>query len=201
MSTQRLVRIANEVARLEKQAAGPSYKTYVKKKKERGEKPLSKKQWEVRVKGKGKRTVDTDEHPVALKLEDKLTWKKGKRNRKKLHDGIRDALDKGGLAESDLGVNRAGHLTVKTKEGEALSKKLQKFKDSNPEAYEEFQKDFREWYKGDMVEVVKELPVFFPGVKDNSGWGMGGGTDPVDGVEWDLATIEQVLDHHMKKAS
>jgi len=54
MST-RLVLIANEVAQLEKLAGKPSYKEYVKKKKKKGEKPLSKELWESRVLGKGKK--------------------------------------------------------------------------------------------------------------------------------------------------
>jgi len=50
---KKLIRIANEIAQLERTAA--SYKDYVKKKKNKGEKPLSKEQWEVRVQGKGKK--------------------------------------------------------------------------------------------------------------------------------------------------
>jgi len=50
-----LIRIANEVAQLERLAAEPSYKDYVKKKKRKGEKPLDKDAWEARVKGKGEK--------------------------------------------------------------------------------------------------------------------------------------------------
>jgi len=49
----KLIHIANAVARLERLSA--SYKEYVQKKKKKGEKPLSKEDWEARVEGKGKK--------------------------------------------------------------------------------------------------------------------------------------------------
>lgn len=55
MSTSKLIKLANEISTLERLAAGPTYKDYVKKKKKDGDKPLSKEDWESRVLGKGKK--------------------------------------------------------------------------------------------------------------------------------------------------
>jgi len=64
-----LIHIANEVAALERVAADPSYKDYVKKKKKRGEKPLKKDEWEARVKGKGKKEKSKGKHPLPKGLD------------------------------------------------------------------------------------------------------------------------------------
>lgn len=73
----RLIRIANELSSLERLAAGPSYKDYVKKKKKKGEKPLDKGAWEVKVLGKGKGESKERPEPPG-----KRPWDRSKPNAK-----------------------------------------------------------------------------------------------------------------------
>lgn len=81
--TTRLLRITNRVAAIERQAASkPSYKDYVKDKKKKGEKPLSKDEWESKVLGKGKKDKGKGKGPTekldkALKGRNPEITKKG----------------------------------------------------------------------------------------------------------------------------
>jgi len=111
-----LIRIANEVTALERMAGEPSYKDYVKKKKNKGEKPLSKEDWEARVKGKGKKDKDSGKGPLSKVPEDKvwdivksrMDWMSNdqKKRAMKLFDEIpEDAVkDAGALSDYGWGV-------------------------------------------------------------------------------------------------
>lgn len=66
----RLLRLATQVAAVERTAyAGPDYKTYVEKKRRKGEKPLSKEDWEVKVLGKPRKEEKPKEEAPAKKEE------------------------------------------------------------------------------------------------------------------------------------